>query len=233
MKRILLNVTAATALASLTLSPTSFAKGGDAMTEPMLAPYAGAHGGVPAFDKIKPAEFKPSLMKAMDAFRKEIAAIADNKQPATFDNTIAALEDSGRAFNRASILLGIYTSTMSDKQMQAIEQELAPVLAAFSDEITQNEALFARVKAVYDARATTKLTPEQQRLLDVVYRNFARRGAALGKAQKARLAEINQQLAKLYTTFGQNQLSDEETYTLAIDKEADLAGLPDTLKASL
>jgi peptidyl-dipeptidase Dcp len=212
----------------------SLAKGPDqAMTEPLLAPYAGPYGGVPAFDKIKTADFKPAILKAMDAQRKEIAAITSVKAPPTFDNTIAALEDSGRALTRAGTLFGVYTSTMADKAMQAVEKELAPILAAYGDEIVQNEALFARVKAVYDARATGKLTPEQQRLVEVVYRNFARRGAALGAREKARLKEINQKLADLYTTFSQNQLADEESYTIVLDKEAELAGLPDTLRASL
>ncbi|HWO23787.1 MAG TPA: M3 family metallopeptidase [Kofleriaceae bacterium] len=212
----------------------SFAKGPEAtMTEPLLAPYAGPYGGVPAFDKLKTADFKPAILKAMDAQRKEIAAITAAKAPATFENTIAALEDSGRALTRATTLFGVYTSTMADKPMQEVEKEMAPILAAFGDEIVQNEALFARVKAVYDARATSKLTSEQQRLTDVVYRNFARRGAALGAKEKARMKEINQKLADLYTTFSQNQLADEESYTIVLDKEADLAGLPDTLRASL
>jgi peptidyl-dipeptidase Dcp len=212
----------------------SLAKGPEAtMTEPLLAPYAGAYGGVPAFDKIKTADFKPSILKAMDAQRKEIAAITSVKAPSTFDNTIAALEDSGRPLTRATTLFGVYTSVLADKEMQAVEKDLAPVLAAYGDEIVQNEALFARVKAVYDARATSKLTAEQQRLTDVVYRNFARRGAALGAKEKARMKEINQKLAELYTTFSQNQLADEESYTVVLDKEADLAGLPDTLRASL
>jgi peptidyl-dipeptidase Dcp len=212
----------------------SFAKGPEAtMTELLLAPYAGPYGGVPAFDKIKTADFKPAILKGMDAQRKEITAITSVKAPPTFENTIAALEDSGRALNRATTLFGVYTSTMADKEMQAVEKEMAPILAAYGDEIVQNEALFTRVKAVYDARKTSKLTPEQQRLTDIVYRNFARRGAALGAKEKARMKEINQKLADLYTTFSQNQLADEESYTVVIDKEADLAGLPDTLRASL
>src|SRR6185436_21056106 len=233
MKRTLL-AAAAACTATLFYGWHSLAKGPDApMTEPLLAPYGGPYGGVPAFDKVKPAEFKPSILKAMDAQRKEIAAITAVKAAPTFDNTIAALEDSGRPLTRATTLFGIYTSVMADKEMQAVEKEMAPILAAYGDEIVQNEALFLRVKAVYDARATSKLTPEQQRLADVTYRNFARHGAALGAKEKARMKEINQKLAELYTTFSQNQLADEEGYTVVLDKEADLAGLPDTLRASL
>ncbi|HWU86727.1 MAG TPA: M3 family metallopeptidase [Kofleriaceae bacterium] len=225
---------AAAALTAVLHGMLSFAKGPETtMTEPLLAPYAGPHGGVPAFDKMKAADFKPALMKAMDAQRKEIAAITATKEPATFENTIAAFEDSGRALNRASTLFGIYTSVMADKAMQAVEKEMAPILAAFGDEIVQNDALFQRIKAVYDARGKLKLTPEQLRLVDFHYRNFARRGAALGAKEKARMKEINGKLADLYTTFSQNQLADEESYTVVLDKEADLAGLPDTLRASL
>jgi len=231
MKRKLL--AAAAACTAVLFGWRSFAKGPQPMTEPLLAPYPGAYGGVPAFDKIKTADFKPSILKAMDAQRKEIAALTAVKAAPTFDNTIAALEDSGRALTRATTLFGVYTTTMATKEVQAVEKELAPILAAYGDEIVQNEALFARVKAVYDARAASKLTPEQQRLTDVVYRNFARRGAALGAKEKARLKEINQKLAELYTTFSQNQLADEESQTVVLDKEADLAGLPDTLRASL
>lgn len=212
----------------------SDAKGPEApMTDALLAPYAGPHGGVPAFDKIKTADFKPALLKAMDLQRKELAAIVAVKAAPTFENTIVPLEDSGRAFNRAQVLLGIYTSTMADKAMQAVETEMAPILAAYADEVVQNEALFARIKAVYDGRATAKLTPEQLRLVDITYRSFARRGAALGAKEKARAKAINTKLAELYTAFSQNQLADEESYTVVLDKEADLAGLPDTLRASL
>ena len=106
------------------------------------------------------------------------------------------------------------------------------MLAAFRDEIVQNEELFARLKAVYAARADANLSPEQQRLAEVVYTNFARQGAALGKPEKARLKQINQRLASLFTTFRQNVLADEENDTLVIDNEADLAGLPANLRTA-
>ncbi|HTL34027.1 MAG TPA: M3 family metallopeptidase, partial [Kofleriaceae bacterium] len=128
---------------------------------------------------------------------------------------------------------GTFTSTMNSKPMQAVEKEMAPVIAAFSDEITQNEALFQRIKTVYDGRAKLKLTPEQNRLVEVTYQSFARRGAALGAKDKARLKEINQKLATLFTQFSQNVLADEEGQELVLDKEDDLAGLPESLRASM
>ena len=109
---------------------------------------------------------------------------------------------------------------------------MAPLLSAFADEIVQNKALFTRLKAVYEARETLKLSSEQKRLADVVYTNFARQGAGLEKTEKARLKEINARLASLFTTFRQNELADEENYTLVIDKASDLAGLPENLRSA-
>jgi peptidyl-dipeptidase Dcp len=232
LRRTFFQTTAATAVLAAFRNQLSFAKGAPVTDDPLLAPWTGPHGGFPRFDKFKPTDIQPALMKAMDLQRAEIAAIATAKEAATFENTIVALEDSGRAFGRVANVFGIYRSTMNDKVMQQIEQDMAPILAAFQDEITQNEALFGRVKAVYDGRHATKLSAEQLRLVEVVYNNFARQGAALGAKDKARLKEINGKLASLYTKFSQNELADEEGYMLTLDSEADLAGLPDTLKKS-
>jgi peptidyl-dipeptidase Dcp len=232
LRRTFFVTTAASATLAAFRNQLSFAKGSAVSEDPLLAPWTGPHGGFPRFDKLKVANFKPSLLKAMDLSRADIAAIAGAKEPATFENTIAAMEDAGRPLNRASSVFGVYRSTMNDKTMQALETEMAPLYAAFQDEITQNEALFARIKAVYDGRASAKLTPEQLRLVEVIYRNFARQGAALSAKDKVRMKEINGKLASLYTKFAQNELADEEGASLTLDTEADLAGLPDTLKAS-
>jgi peptidyl-dipeptidase Dcp len=169
----------------------------------------------------------------MDLARAEIAAIASVKEPATFDNTIAALEDAGRPLTRVANVFNVFTSTMNTKTMQKVEAEMAPIFAAYQDEIVQNEPLFVRIKAVYETRNTANLSSEQRRLVEVVYRNFARQGAALGNKDKTRLKEINATLASLYTRFSQNELADEEDQTLALDSEAELAGLPDTLRAAM
>jgi peptidyl-dipeptidase Dcp len=232
LRRTFIQTTASAAVLSAFRNTLSFAKGAGVTDDPLLAPWTGPHGGFPRFDKIKIAAIKPAVMKGMDLQRAEIAAIASSKDPATFDNTIAALEDAGRPFNRANNLFNVYRSTMNDKAMQKIEQELAPILAAFFDEIIQNEALFSRIKMVHEGRKAANLSGEQLRLVEVVYRNFARQGAALGAKDKARLKEINGKLATLYTAFSQNELHDEEAYALTLDSEADLAGLPDTVKAS-
>ncbi len=195
-------------------------------TLPLLASWTGPHNGAPPFDKVAVADFKPALLAAMEENRAEIAAIAGNPALATFANTIEALEKSGQTLNRVAPLFGVWVSTLNDKPMQAVAQEMAPILAGFQDEIVQNGPLFARVKAVHDARETSGLTPEQQRLSLVIYRQFARQGAALGPEQKTRMAAINQRLATLSTTFSQNELADEESYVLTLAGEDDLAGLP-------
>ena len=198
---------------------------------PLLAPWTGPYGGVPPFAKVKVEHFKPALEAAMEASRKEIAAIADNPAPPTFENTIAALEDSGRAFDRVETIYGVWSSTMNGDEFKAVEREMAPKLAAFEDEIVQNEKLFKRVQAVYDSPEKAKLTPEQQRLTWRRWNTLVRAGAKLDPAAKKRMTELNQRLASLYTTFSQNVLADEESYALVLGKEADLAGLPESVKS--
>jgi peptidyl-dipeptidase Dcp len=197
-------------------------------TYALLAPWTGPCGGIPDFTKVKQSEFVPALKEGIAQNRAEIAKIASNKAAPTFENTILALEDTGRPLGRAATFFNIYTSTMNDKDMQAVEKEMSPIFAAFGDEVVQNPALFARIKAVYDKRDQLGLTPEQKRLVWVTYRRFAREGAALNEADKKRLAEVNQELAKVYTEFSQNELADEENHWLTLEK-SELAGLPDWL----
>ena len=199
---------------------------------PLLAPFAGPHGGVPPFDKIAVADFKPAILAGMDLQRAEIARLVAEPAAPTFTNTLEPFEDSGRPLGRAIGIMGTYTGTMNTPAMQAVETELAPVLSAYGDEVIQNAALFARLKTVYEGRAKAGLAPDQLRLLEHVYKNFARRGAALAPKAKARLTEINQKLASAFTTFSQNQLFDEEQGAVVLDKEADLAGLPAELVAA-
>src|SRR5688500_4199584 len=212
-RRMFLLSAGATAVLVSFRNKLSFAAKGAAVkmpSEPLLAPWKGPYGGVPPFDKIKVKAFKPAMLKGMDLSRADLKAVTETKDAPTFDNTLGALEDSGRPVNRCGAMFGTYTATMNSKPMQKIQKEMAPVIAAFADEITQSEALFARIKTVYDARASASLTPEQLRLVEVTYQNFARRGAALDATSKARLKEINKKLATLFTTFEQNVLHDEE-----------------------
>jgi peptidyl-dipeptidase Dcp len=199
---------------------------------PLLAPWTGPYGGVPAFDKVEVSQFQPALEAAMDEALVEIEKIATQADEPTFANTIAALEASGRTLDRVGTIYGVWSSTMNSPEFQVVEREMAPKLAAFSDQITQNEKLFARIAKVYEARESSDLTPEQQRLVWLQYTNFVRSGAQLDADAKQRMSEINQKLAGLYTSFSQNVLADEEGYLLELDKEDDLVGLPDSLRSA-
>lgn len=195
----------------------------------LLRPWSGPFGGVPPFDALSVAQLRPALEAAMREQWAEIEHIAANSAPADFDNTLAAMERSGRALDRVSTLYNIYTATLSDQAVQAVERDMEPRLAAFRDRITQNTALFARIASVYERRSNANLTPEQQRLAWLYYTNFVRAGARLEPAAKQRLSAVNQRLAALFTEFGQNVLHDENERMLMLEHRADLAGLPDSV----
>jgi peptidyl-dipeptidase Dcp len=211
------------------------ALGIDARTDsesPLLAPWTGPYGGVPPFDKVRVDDFKPALEAGMAEHLKEIDAIAASNEPATFQNTIAALERAGRTLERVRAIYGVWSANMNSPDFQKVEREMAPRLAAHSDKITQNDRLFERIAAVYEQRERTGLTPEQQRLTWLHHNNFVRAGARLDAKAKERLSEINQRLAGLFTTFSQNVLADENDYMLVLDKEEDLAGLPESVRSA-
>lgn len=227
MQRRTFLASAAATGAAVALNP-SFAMA--QATNPLLQKWTGPYGGVPAFDKVKVADFKPALEAAMAKNLAEIDAITANKAAPTFDNTIGALEDAGRTLNDVSTYYYIWGSNMSTPDFQAVEEVMDPALSAHGDKVTQNAALFARIEAVYNSPAKAKLTPEQQRVLWIYYTNFVRAGAKLSPAAKTRVGAINTELAGLYTKFSQNLLADENTWIELTD--ADLAGLPEGLKAA-
>ena len=197
---------------------------------PLLAEWVGSYGGVPPFDKVKVEDFKPALEAAMAENLADIDKIAGNSAAATFENTIVALEKAGQTFNRVGTIYNVWQSTMSSPDFQAVQKEMAPKLAAFNDKITQNPALFKRIEAVYNSPDKNKLNSEQQRLVWLYYTNFVRSGAKLDATAKARLTEINQQLASLFTKFGNNVLFEEGNQFVQIKSEADLAGLPQSVR---
>jgi peptidyl-dipeptidase Dcp len=197
---------------------------------PLLAKWEGPYGGVPPFDRVQVALFKPALEAAMAENLSEIDGIAKNSAPPTFDNTIAALERAGRTLDRVTTVYAVWSSTMNGPEFQVVQREMAPRLSAFNDQITQNEALFRRIETIYNSPEKTKLTPEQQRLSWLYYTNFVRAGARLEPAAKTRLSLINQQLARLYTRFSQNVLAEETDQFLVLKSEADLAGLPQSVR---
>jgi len=204
----------------------------DANANPLVAPWTGPWGGVPPFDRVTTSDIEPALEAGMAEQLAAIDEITADTTPATFENTIAALERSGRTLGRVQAVYGTLTGTMSDEPLRAVETEMSPKLAAFDDRIYQNDKLFARIAAVYDARETSGLTPEQQRLTWLTYTNFVRAGAKLDAAAKQELSTINQRLAELTTQFSQNLLKCETDEVIYLDNEADLAGLPDDVKSA-
>jgi peptidyl-dipeptidase Dcp len=228
MDRRTFMVVSSAAIGAATLPLPAFAADG----APLLAPWTGPYGGVPAFDKVKVADFTPALEAAMAEELKEVAAIADNPAAPSFDNTITALERSGQALDRVSTYYGIWGGTLSTPEMREVEKAMAPKLAAHGDAILQNAKLFQRIEAVYEGREAANLTPEQSRLTWRYWNRFVRAGAKLDPAAKARVAQINGELAQAFTTFSQNLLADETDYVLYLKTEAELRGLPDDVRAA-
>jgi peptidyl-dipeptidase Dcp len=199
---------------------------------PLLAEWAGPFGGVPPFDQVRVGDFQPALEAAMAENLAEVERIAGNPAPPTFQNTIEAMERAGQTLTRVHAIYGVWGDNLSTPELQAVQRVMAPRLAAFSDRITQNEPLFRRIETVYQSPELAGLTPEQQRLAWLYYTNFARAGARLPAAEKARLSEINQRLAELFTAFNQNVLGDETEHYLVLESEADLAGLPSSVRGA-
>ena len=199
---------------------------------PLLAPWAGPHGGVPPFDQVRVADIGPALDAALAQELREIDAIASTPSPATFANTLAAFEGTGRVGDRVSTLYGVWTGTLSSPEVRALETAIEPKFAEHSSRILQNSALFQRLESVYNARETSGLTAEQKRLSWLHWNRFVRAGARLQPAQKAEVGAINLSLANLYTTFSQNLLADEDSHVLFLTTPDDLRGLTDDLKSA-
>ncbi|WP_167852031.1 M3 family metallopeptidase [Hymenobacter elongatus] len=212
------------------VAPTTSLAQTTAAANPLLAPWAGPYGGIPPFDKVTVSQFEPALEAGMAQNLAEIQAIATNAQAPTFDNTIAALERAGQRLDEIQTVYGIWSGTLSTPEVQAIQRKMAPRMAAFTDQISQNEPLFRRVETLYNSPDKKKLTPEQQRLTWVYYNNFVRAGAKLDATAKTRLSAINQQLAGLFTRFSQNVLADETDSVLVLKAPADLGGLSASLR---
>jgi peptidyl-dipeptidase Dcp len=202
------------------------------MSSPMLTPWTGPYGGTPPFDAVRVADFKPALEAAMAENLAEVDKIANQTAAPDFDNTLVALERAGHTFNRVNAIYHIWSSTMNTGDFQAVEREMGPKLAAFYDCITQNSRLFARIDAVYGSPRKALLTPIQQRLCWHYHTNFVRAGAKLDRAAKSRVAQINERLAALFAHFSQNLLAEEAGHVLYLKQEADLAGLPESLRAA-
>jgi peptidyl-dipeptidase Dcp len=197
----------------------------------LLAEWTGPYAGVPPFDKVTPALFPQAFQFGIDEQRREIEAIANSAAAPTFENTIEAMEKSGRRLQRVEAIFSVMTSNMTTPQYQALDKEWSPKLSAAYDEITLNPKLFQRVKTLHDSKASLGLDAKQDRLLTRTYDAFVRRGANLNPAQKQQLSSMNQQLATLFTTFSERVLADESSYISAT--EAELKGVPADVRTAL
>src|SRR5438445_6270817 len=192
---------------------------------------------IPPFDKIKDEHLEPAIEAGMREQLKEVEAVANNSEKPTFDNTIVALEHTGRLLDRAERTFSNLNACNTNPTLQKIDKEMAPKLAAHHDEIFLNPKLFARVQELYDHRdkfaaanpsgGGLGLDPESAYLLERYYKDFVRAGAKLSDSEKQKLKEINAELAKLQTDFEQNVLKERNASSVVIDKKEELAGLTD------
>jgi len=195
---------------------------------PLLQEFTNDYG-IPPFDKIKFEDFKPAILKAMEMQDENIAAIVNNTEEPTFENTVEAFAFSGLKLSEVSGVFYNYLSSNTNEDIQNLAQELASINTKHWADINYNEDLFNKIKAVYDKKDELNLTQEQQKLLEETYKGFVRSGANLSKEQQDRLREINEELSKLTLEFGNNKLAEINNFKLVIDNEADLAGLPQNL----
>jgi peptidyl-dipeptidase Dcp len=201
-------------------SPEAVAQADNPLREAWSGPAA-----TPPFAAIRPAHFKPAFETAMAAQLAEIEAIAGETAPPSFANTIAALERSGRALSQVSAVFSCLAGAHTNEDIQALEREMSPRLAAHRNRIQLHPGLYARIKALWDRCGELGLSPEEARVLERYEVTFRRAGAGLNAADKARVAAIGERLASLGTAFSQNVLADEQSYALVLETEDDLAGL--------
>ncbi|WP_291275936.1 M3 family metallopeptidase [Flavobacterium sp.] len=187
---------------------------------------------VPPFDLIKNEHFKPALLEGIKQQEAEILAITSNRENPTFDNTIVALEKSGKLLSKVNTVFNNLNGANTNDELQAIAKEVAPILAEHSDNINLNDALFKRIKIVWDQQSNLQLNQEEKKLLENTYKKFVRNGANLNTSQKERLRAINSELAILTLKYGQNVLAETNKYELIISNQNELIGLPESVIAA-
>ncbi|MEO5790228.1 M3 family metallopeptidase, partial [Gelidibacter sp.] len=197
----------------------------------LLQEWTGPYNGVPAFDKMKVEDVKGAMEKGMELGLADIEKIANNPEAPTFENTIAAMERSGKELERVFTYYGIMSSNVSSPEFRDLQAELAPKLSEYNSKISQNEKLFQRIKAVYEASQTTPLEADQQRVVDLTYKSFEMNGANLDAEKKKRFAEINKELSSIYTKFSNNVLHDEENYVTYLNADQ-IGGLSESFVKS-
>jgi Zn-dependent oligopeptidase len=182
------------------------------------------------FKKISSEDYKPAIKKGIEIAKAEIDSIVNNTAAPTFENTTVALDFTGEKLNRITSIFFNLNSAETNDAIQKIAQEVSPWLSEFRNDITLNEALFGRVKAVFDNKENLDLTPEQQMLLEKQYKGFARNGANLDDEKKSKLREIDAKLSKLSLQFGENVLAETNAFEMHLTKEEEVSGLPDSVK---
>ena len=202
-----------------------------ATSNPLLQPWNTPYG-LPPFAEVQPRHFEPAFEAAMAEHLAEVDAIGDNVKPPSFDNTIAALDRSGRLLERVERLFYTLTSSATSPALQAVQTLLAPQLAAHTSTVHMHQGLFARIDSLHARRDALGLTPEQLRVLERFHLDFVRAGARLGCSDQRRYAQIMSRLAELTTRFGQNVLADEAAFQLVLRDARDLLGLPEFVRAA-
>jgi len=188
---------------------------------------------VPPFDKIDTSHYLPAFIEGINQHNAEIKAIAENSAAADFDNTIIAFDKSGKLLSKVSKVFFNLQQANTNDQIQAIAKTVSPMMSKHSDDISMNAALFARIKAVYDKRNESNLDEQQIRVVEKYYKDFERQGANLAADKQDQLRKINEKLAMLSLTFGENMLAESnKNFKLLIDKKEDLAGLPEDVIAA-
>lgn len=200
-------------------------------TNPFLTEFQTEHG-VPPFDKIKLEHYEPAFLKGIEEQNANIDAIVNNSEAPTFENVIVALDNSSPILDRVSAIFYNMTEAETTDDLKELSIKLAPTLSEHSDNISLNQELFKKVDAVYQQKDALGLTTEQQRLLEETYKGFVRSGANLSPEKQARLREVNKELSTLGIKFSDNVLNENNAFKLYIDKEEDLAGLPDWFRQS-
>ncbi|QZE15457.1 M3 family metallopeptidase [Halosquirtibacter laminarini] len=201
----------------------------DQETNPLLTKFETPYG-VPPFDKIHNSDFMPAIKKAMQIQNERIQKIIDNKEAPTFENTIVALEKSGFELNQIDGIFSNLRSAVTNDSIDVIASELSPIMSRHGDQISFNEKLFQKVKVVYDQKNSLNLSEEDVRLLEKEYKGFVDGGANLSKEEKKKLSKINAELSLLSIQFGKNLLTETNAFSLIIDKEKDLSGLPESVR---
>ena len=225
-------ILSATALVIATITVQSQnAAGPPPSSNPLTRPWTGPYGGVPPWDQADPELFPGAFAAAIAEQRAEIDAIAADPAPPSFENTIAAMERSGRTLDRLNRLFNVLRQNISTSRIQALDREWQPKLTAADDAIVFNPGLFKRIEVVHGSLSASTLTAEQKRLTERTYDSYVRRGARLTAAEKTRLSDINQRLAALFAEFRSKVLEEENSWTV-LEREADLAGLPASMASA-